>query len=204
MNGGVNIGSAAVAARRGVLAAALALCLAFGLHSSVAANLETVSVDRVDGRFVLHSETLLDATPAQLYAVLTDYDLFTKFTSAIDESRNVEPDDEGRPRFYTRMEGCVLLFCVTFERHGHLELEPETLITAIVDPEQSDFKYSVETWELIKHEEGTRLVYNFEMEPDFWVPPIVGPFYIRRALRAGAVDAVDRIEALAQGVEPRT
>ena len=204
MNGGVDIASAAGATRREGLAVLVALCFALALRLSGAAILETVTVERVDDRYVLHSETVLDATPAQLYAILTDYDLFTKFTSAIDESRNVEPDEEGRPRFYTRMEGCVLLFCVTFERHGHLELVPKSLITAIVDPEQSDFKYSVETWELIKHEDGTRLVYNFEVEPDFWVPPIVGPFYIRRALRAGAVDAVDRIEALAQGREPST
>lgn len=187
---------------RNALAFASALPLFVLLECASAAELERVTVEREDDRYVLHSETVLAATPAQLYALLIDYDSFTKFTSAFSESRNVEPDDEGRPRFYTRMEGCVLLFCVTFERHGHLELKPESHITAIVDPEASDFKYSVETWELIEREEGTLLVYQFEMEPDFWVPPIIGPFYIRRALRAGAVDAVDRIEALALGVEP--
>lgn len=188
--------------RHTALALASVLALVLALEPLDAADLEVVTVEREDERYVLHSETVLAATPAQLYALLTDYDAFTKFTSAFAESRNVEPDEEGRPRFYTRMEGCVLLFCVTFERHGHLELKPDTLITAIVDPETSDFRYSVETWELIEQEGGTLLVYDFEMEPDFWVPPIVGPFYIRRALRAGAVDAVDRIEALALGLEP--
>jgi hypothetical protein len=37
------------------------------------------------------------------------------------------------------------------------------------------------------------------MVPAFWVPPIIGPFYIKRALSSGGVDAVDRIEALAIG-----
>ena len=77
-----------------------------------------------------------------------------------------------------------------------------TDIEAIVDPEKSDFKYSDERWELVERKEKTLLIYEFEMEPAFWIPPLIGPFYIRRALRAGAVDAVDRIEALAQGREP--
>lgn len=167
-----------------------------------AAELIDVSVDRIEDRYVLRSETLFDAARSELYRVLTDYDQFEKFTSAFTESRNLEPDEKGRPRFYNEMEGCVLLFCVSFERYGHLELEPESYIEAIVDPGKSDFKYSVESWKLVEQDDGVLLIYRFEVEPDFWVPPVIGPFYIRRALRAGAVRAVDRIEALAQGREP--
>ena len=72
---------------------------------------------------------------------------------------------------------------------------------AISIPEESDFKFSRESWQLIEYEDGTLLIYDFEMEPDFWVPPVVGPFVIQRALRDGAERAVDRIEKLAQEVE---
>lgn len=167
-----------------------------------AAELQDVSVDRVDKRYVLRSETLFAVVPEDLYGVLTDYDVFNKFSSAISESRNLEPDEDGKPQFYNRMQGCVLLFCVSFERYGHLVLTPLTEIVAIVDPEKSDFKYGVERWQLIEDGEKTLLIYEFEIEPDFWVPPVIGPFYIRRVLRAGAINAVDRIEAIAQGREP--
>ena len=187
---------------RRVVVTASGLCALLTSFSVAAADLRTVTVERVDKRYLLRSETLMATTQEQVYDVLTDYDLFVKFSSAFDESRNLGPDKDGRPQFYTKMEGCVLFFCVTFERYGHLDLTPSAHIVATVHPEKSDFKYSVETWELIEQEEGTLLVYEFEVEPDFWVPPVVGPFYIRRALKAGAVDAVDRIEALAQGREP--
>lgn len=179
-----------------------ALLLVLVTSAAGAADLKDVTVDRVDGRYVLTSETLMDASQQEVYAVLTNYDLFLKFSSAFTESRNVEPDEEGRPQFYNRMEGCVLMFCVSFERFGHLVLTPRSYIVAIVDPEKSDFKHSVESWELVEDDDKTLLIYKFEMEPAFWVPPLIGPFYIRRALRAGAVDAVDRIEAIAQGREP--
>ncbi len=168
-----------------------------------AAELEDVTVERVDGRYELRSETVFDAGQQDLYRILTDYDQFRKFTSAFTVSENRPPDEQGRPQFYNEMEGCVLFFCVTFKRFGHLELTPESHIRAVVDPEQSDFEYSQEEWTLITEGEQTRMIYEFAMEPSFWVPPVVGPFYIRRALRAGAVRAVDRIEALAQGRETK-
>jgi len=167
-----------------------------------AADLEEVVVERVDGRYELRSETVFDAGPDDLYRVLTDYDQFVKFTSAFTVSKNLPPDDEGRPRFYNEMEGCVLFFCVTFKRHGHLELTPQHHIRAVVDPATSDFEFSQEEWSLTTEGGRTRMVYTFSMEPSFWVPPVIGPFYIRRALRSGAVRAVDGIEALAQGREP--
>ena len=176
--------------------------LAWLSSPALAAELMDVKVERVEGRYELRSETLFDADQDALYRVLTDYDQFEKFTSAFTVSKNLDPDEQGRPRFYNEMEGCVLFFCVTFERYGHLELTPMEHIRAVVDPEKSDFEYSEEQWTLSPEGDRTLMVYEFAMEPSFWVPPVVGPFYIRRALRAGAIRAVDRIEALAQGREP--
>jgi len=184
---------------RPVAAAALLFALVF---PAAAADLRDVVVERDDDRYRLRSETWFDASSEQLYRVLTNYDLFVKFTSAFVESRNLAPGADGQPRFYTRMEGCVLLFCKSFERNGHLVLEP-TRIIAIIDPASSDFRYSRESWTLVPDGDGTLMIYDFEMEPDFWVPPVIGPYYIMRTLRDGGRDAVDRIEALAQGREPK-
>jgi len=181
--------------------AAVALLLAAATQA-VAADLRDVVVEQIEDRYRLRSETWFDAGVEDLYRVLTDYDLFVKFTSAFVESRNLEPGDDGQPRFYTRMEGCVLLFCKSFERHGHLVLDPMKRIVAIVDPETSDFKYSRESWTLVPEGRGTLMIYDFEMIPSFWVPPVVGPYYIKRTLREGGRDAVDRIEAIARGEEP--
>ena len=170
--------------------------------AGTAAELTDVEVSYEDDRYRLTSKTYFEATKSELFRVLTDYDLFTKFSSAFAESENRDPDELGRPTFYTRMEGCVLWWCKSFVRYGHLELEPEDDIVAIVDPKPSNFKYSRERWQLKEDGDGTLLEYEFEMEPDFWVPPVVGPYFIKKALRAGGKNAVNRIEALAQGKEP--
>lgn len=177
-----------------VLLASTILALAGAAN---AAELREVEVERDENHYQLNSSAWFDVSQDALYAVLTNHDLFTKFTSAIAESRNVPPDEEGRPRFYSRMEGCVLLWCKSFVRNGHLLLQPKSEIIAISDPEQSDFELSKERWQLVPEGEGTLLIYEFQMVPDFWVPPVVGPYFIVRSLRAGGEKAIDRIEALA-------
>jgi hypothetical protein len=43
--------------------------------------------------------------------------------------------------------------------------------------------------------------YRLEMEPDFWVPPLIGPWYLKRTLSHGGVRAVSRIERLARELD---
>lgn len=166
-----------------------------------AAELLDVKVELEDKRYRLYSETTFAVGPRALYELLTDYEKFEKFTSAIVESYNLAPDADGRPGFFTRMEGCALLFCKSFIRHGYLVLTPISEIVAIADPEESDFKFSRERWQIIANGGGTLLIYDFEMEPDFWIPPVIGPYFIQRALKNGAIRAVRRIERLALEIE---
>ena len=165
--------------------------------SASAAELRFIEVERENGRYFLKSITWFDADIESVYSVLTDYDLYHRFSGAIAESRNLDPDQEGRPEYFTRMEGCVLIWCQSFVRIGYLRLEPLQRIEAITDPERSDFQFSRESWELTEAEGGTLLTYEFEMVPDFWVPPVVGPYFIQRALKSGGAKAADRIEVIA-------
>lgn len=176
--------------------------LLFCWSNSQSAELMEIEVQREDDVYNMNSVSWLDVRPEVLYNILANHDLFTKFTSAVIESRNVEPDEEGRPQFFSRFEGCVILFCKSFIRNGYLELKPHKELIAIVHPETSDFKRSREQWTLVPEKGGTRMTYEFEMIPDFWVPPVIGPFYIKRALKSGGEKAVDRIEALAQSQHP--
>jgi hypothetical protein len=67
-------------------------------------------------------------------------------------------------------------------------------------PEQSDFKRSSSEWVLEPEAGGTRMTYSLTMEPDFWVPPVIGPWYLKRTLQRGGGNAINRIERLAQAV----
>jgi hypothetical protein len=180
--------------------AGLLVCLS--AFSAFAADLRFIEVEREDDVYSLRSVAWFDTDTRSLYELLIDYDQFSKFTSAIVEARNLAADDSGRPGFYTRMEGCVLFWCQNLVRKGYLQLDPMVEIVAVTDPERSNFKLATERWQFRPENGGTLLIYEFDMQPDFWVPPVVGPYYIKRALRSGGARAVQRMEALALGRDP--
>ncbi|MEM8681802.1 MAG: SRPBCC family protein [Pseudomonadota bacterium] len=165
-----------------------------------AADLRSVSVEKDGGRYIMSSEVWFDASIEQVYAVLLDWDLSTEFSSVIVESRNLAPDDEGRPQYYSRTEACVVFFCMSAERSGVVEYERYAYIRSEVYPEQSDFHISDELWTFREEDGGTVVVYDLEFQPKFFVPPLIGPWMIKRKLREGGGDAIERIEAIAQDV----
>jgi len=174
------------------------LCLLLVSFSAGAAEMRSIEVDFVDDRYVMHSEVWFAVGIESLYAVFLDWDVSTQFSSAIIESREIEPDASGRRRFYTRNRGCVLFFCMSFERSGYIEHEPFKFIRATANPEISDFHLSEETWKFRTEGLGTIVIYDLEFEPKFWVPPVIGPYLIKRKLRRDGGGAIDRIEAIAQ------
>lgn len=182
------------------LAAATLFLLAAGADP---ADLREISVEYENDRYHLRSQVWFAAAQEDLYRVLTDFDEYVRISSAFVEAYDLPPGEDGRPRFYTRMEGCMLLFCRSLERFGYLLLEPRREIVAVSEPEQSDFRYCRERWRFEPDGEGTLLYYDFEMEPDFWVPPVIGPWIIKRTLRIDGMDAIGRIEALARGETPK-
>jgi hypothetical protein len=162
-----------------------------------AAELRSVEVSHEHGRYKLTSEVWFDTDVDSIYAVFLDYDLASRFSSFIVESRNLEPDENGQRRFYIRNHGCVWFFCSSFERTGHVEHEPRQFIRSTADPESSDFRFGQEEWRFEPEGEGTLVAYDFEFEPSFWIPPLIGPYVIQRKLQRDSADAIDRIEAIA-------
>jgi hypothetical protein len=42
------------------------------------------------------------------------------------------------------------------------------------------------------------LIYDVDLKPKFWIPPVIGPYILKRKLKYGSGNAINRIEAIAQ------
>ncbi len=168
------------------------------MSAANAAEMRSVNVGYDDGHYTMVSEVWFDATVEQVYEVFRRWDLSTQFSSAIVESRDEAEDEFGRPRYYVRNRGCVLFFCRSFERRGHVELEINEVLRAYANPETSDFLLSNETWRFVAENGGTVVSYHLLMKPKFWIPPGIGPYLIKRKLKSDGGQAIDRIEVIAQ------
>lgn len=178
-------------------AAVVALSLAAAGAAS-SAELRSVELQYEDGYYTMHSEVWFDAGIEPTYAVFSDWDLSPEFSSAIVEARDLPPDESGRAGYYIVNRGCVLFFCKSLTRQGHIEHDSPAVLRAFADPEHSDFEVCDESWEFSEHAGGTTVIYSLYMKPGFWVPPAIGPYLIRRKLEKKAGQALDRVEALAQ------
>jgi hypothetical protein len=167
--------------------------------AAVAATLDTVTVSHDDGRYHLVAHSFMAAPPAAVRAVLLDFedDAYSEISRVYKESGYLDAASDGTPIVYTRVEGCLLLFCRSMRRVERLEVVTPHFIRSRVVPEMSDFSYAMSEWTFEPEAGGTRVLYRMSMEPDFWLPPFVGPMFLRRVLLRGGVDAVERIEELA-------
>ena len=183
--------------RRPLLLAALGICY---VTSILPATLRSVDVSRQHDRYRVVADTHLDASPEAVYKVLMDFDgdRYRRISDIYKESSYLPPDLDGTPLVYTRVEGCLLRFCRSMRRVERLEVVTPQFIRSRTVPERSDFKYSLSEWGFIAEGTGTRVTYRMEMEPNFWLPPFVGPWFLKRTLLRGAPEAIDQIEALAQ------
>jgi hypothetical protein len=172
---------------------------------AAAATIEDLDVSKHRGRYELEAFARLDATPESIYAVLTDFDdnAYSRISRAYKESRYLPPASDGTPLVYTRMEGCMLWHCMTLERTERLETREPEYIKSTALPEHSNFKHATSEWVLEPDGDGTLMTYKLELEPDFFVPPVIGPWYLKRTLSQGGLRAVTRIERLARQLDGR-
>ena len=122
-----------------------------------AADLLFVDVEKSAGRYTITSEVWFAANPVDVFNVLIDYDHYDRISSIFKESRYVERNTDGSGIVYTLAEGCFLVVCRTIERTESLEIVRHSKITATVDPDASDLRFSHAIWELQPHESGTHL-----------------------------------------------
>lgn len=163
-----------------------------------AAILHSVEIEHHRGRYELVSESYLDAPREAIFEVLTDYDRFGRISRSYTEFGYMDPAPDGTTVVHTTMEGCVLFFCKSLRRVELLETREPGFIRTVTLPEHSDFRYAVSQWDLEPKAGGTQLTYRLEMEPDFWIPPLIGPWVLKQRLESGGVRAVNRIERLAR------
>lgn len=163
-----------------------------------AAEMLSIRVDHEDGHYLMNSKVWFDAPVESVFEVFRRWDYSVEFSGAIVESKDVAPDDRGRPQFYVQNRGCVLFFCKSFERRGYVELKLNSFLLAFTDPDSSDFHRSDERWDFETRDGGTVVTYDLTMKPKFWIPPAIGPFLLKRKLRNDGGNAIDRIEVIAQ------
>lgn len=172
------------------------LASALVLPPSLAAEISHLTVDHDRGAYSVSFDVLIDANPAKVRRLLTDYDHLDRLSETVTESR-VLAIDGATTRVKVVVRACVLFLCKTLTRVEDARTRGNEIETEVL-PEQSDFAYAQERWRISRHKHRTRVEYKAAFVPDFYVPPFIGPLLITSAMRSELETAAKRLEALAR------
>jgi hypothetical protein len=176
-------------------------CLSMaGVSSAVrAADFRSLDVSRDGDSYQVKAQIYLAAPPQAVYAVLTDYEHFTRISGSIIESRRVRQLSPAEALVYTDTRFCALFFCRHVKEMQKVTQTPPGDISSTVLPQQSDnVKSGSAVLHLQAEGEGTLLDWQIRLEPGFWVPPLLGPLLVERSLKAEGRRSAAGVERLAR------
>lgn len=141
----------------------------------------------------------LDAEPATAYAVLTRFENLPDINPAVQRVQ-IRSRTADQAVLETDVRVCVLWFCkvlVQVQDMTQAATSAGGTLTAAVRPDESNLRFGHAHWQIEPCNHRTCLEFNAEIEPDFWIPPVIGPWVVRRKLEQEALQTSEGIERLA-------
>lgn len=168
------------------------LAAAFGSALATAATLERVEFEQTEQHYVASMWIRLDVPAAEAFAVMTDFDALPRLNPSIIEAEMVADN-----RLRTVVSMCVLFFCKRVQQVQVVTMPGELRLTMRILPEQSDLKFGTASWHFVPlGPKQSRIVFRAEIAPDFWVPPLIGPWLIENKITEETLITSEGIETL--------
>jgi len=158
-------------------------------------ELRHAEVRHRDGVYFVHIDAEIAADGNKVHTIVTDFEHLERLSAVLDEA-SVDPAEPRR--LHLRGHTCILIYCFQVMAVGEVDVHNRELITATIIPALSDFKYGAFTWQLLARHRGACSVHIAgRVEPAFWIPPVIGPYLMRRKIIREAGKVIVRIEDLA-------
>jgi hypothetical protein len=172
---------------RGTWLLAVLIALSASPAFANAAHILGVRVVRHGSRFSIDLHMSLRESPRAVFAALQDYRAMPRYNRDL---RAVRVEPTARPdavRLFTAVHACALIFCRT--------LHQTQIMTAAADAHGGtlrarllpggSFRSGHARWTVQPCAQArglTCLDMHIELEPAFWVPPVIGPWILRRKM----------------------
>jgi hypothetical protein len=177
----------------------IALLLALGLVSSPGQALSPVTLDATvaGGVYRVTFDAVIDAPIDRVAGVLVDFVGYAALDPRIRSSEVVGSATDGAPLLKTRIRACAAFFCRDIRRVERITVGDGVLVATAI-PAQSDVRSSVARTEWRAEGSRTRIRYEAEFVPDFWVPALVSRRYAAPMLRESVLQLFGNVEERAR------
>lgn len=171
-----------------------AVSIAGAAHVAGAASVEQMQVTRHGESYRIVSRISLNVPRRAAYKAATDFSRLPEYSPMVESTKLI-----GKDKLSSRAHMCIFWFCKTVVQKMRYKLQPPGRITMQVIPGEGDLSAGTLHWRFIAEDAKTTLLqFKARITPAFWVPPLIGPWAISRALRKQAAASAQAIEKLAR------
>lgn len=172
--------------------------LALITNTAVLANNATqFQVTEDGGVYYIKASVVISAPTDYVRNVLTDYVHIYRLNPSIVENEVLTSPHNDTARVRTKVLGCISSYCEEFERVEDVRVLASGDIRAEIVPEYSQFKYGITLWKIQPVGEHTRLIYEAEIQPGFFIPPLIGSYIVKSRLHDEITTSFIRLEKIA-------
>lgn len=177
-----------------------ALALLLGTMPAQASTLESTRFDFAGSMYHYRFSAHITAPASAVRAVVNDVDQLARTNDSIRLSRVLSTSPDGSWVRQLRLRQCVLVFCfdIDFVERVHADANGDLRTTVL--PGRGNFRQGEAVWQITPLADGsTRMVMEASQEPDFWIPPVIGPLIMKRTFTHEVEETIVNIERLARG-----
>ena len=173
------------------------LCAA-GVGAVAADTVSDVGASHDKGVYFLDLDVEVKARADRVHELIGDIEGLYRLSSAIEESTRLESGITGVARRRLLLRTCLLFYCFHAELVEDLHYVGTDTIIAEVVPGLGQFSSGHTQWQVsATGADSTRIRLRSTLKPAFWVPPVIGPWVMKRRLVSAATETARRIEQLA-------
>lgn len=184
------------------------LLLLLVCNPALATETHSTSVTHASGRYTVHFDVLINADTNVVRHLMMDIHSWPRWSELVTGVKVLERQASNRFLVAVDFYSCAFVFCrslkrietVTIDEAGNIiaEATPRTGgSTEDDEPANHDFRYAREHWQVSPEGAKTRVRYDAVLEPDFFIPPLIGPAIMKSTIRRELLDSVRSLEHLA-------
>ncbi len=170
------------------------LLVLVGVGRAMALDIDDIRITKQGRAYQVQMTIGVAASVNQVMAVLTDYGFPDRLDPEVTK-REVISRHGGITRVRTEIRACAFIFCKDIALTQDVTVVVDNIQADIV-PDESDFRSGYFRWSVSSSDNGgSHISFDVIMDPDFFIPPLIGGFFVRKMLRQKILATVENLES---------
>jgi len=171
--------------------------------TSFCAVVNSVEVSQEKGVYHMHINMTVNADTDSVKKVITDYENLTLTNPYLKESELINKSEDERTTVSMLTKICIFLICYNIRHVQIFHPVNNGVLYSRIIPRLSDFKSGWLRWEIKEKDSNrispvTQIIFDTEITPDFFIPPVIGPYQMKKKMFEIAKDTINNLEKKAK------